>query len=69
MPLRGLALPRDRPRRDIIVRVMVEGRAYRSLSSYRRCADRIRETWSQLQVAREDRRRQAVRHGTAADHA
>jgi hypothetical protein len=46
---------------------MVEGPAYLSLSSYRRCTDRIRETWSQFQAAREDRLRQAIRHGTAAE--
>ena len=46
---------------------MVEGAQYLSLSSYRRCAERIRETWSQFRALREDRLRQATRHGTAAE--
>jgi len=40
---------------------------YLSLASYRHCVERIQSNWIQFRAAREDRLRQEVRHGTAAE--
>jgi hypothetical protein len=41
--------------------------AYLALASYRRCVERIEANWPRFLASREDRLRQEVRHGSAAE--
>jgi hypothetical protein len=41
--------------------------SYLTLASYRRCVERMRAAWPKFLAAREDRLRQALRHGVAAE--